>query len=414
MLVLICRKWRRIVLLSQRALQLRLFCTHGTPVSKALDCWPALPIIVQYGGCPALSPPAPEDQGNIKTALKQSGRVSSINLTVTRSHLANFANEKPFSELEELVLLSRDNTQLTLPSAFRWGPRLRRLHSTGIAFPALLRRLSSSRDLVDIQLHDVSYHRNLSPKALANALSGMAQLQSLSLHFLSTTNRITMSSHSGNRVILPAITRFSFRGITKYLEDLLARIDAPRLGDIEITLLDEPTSDVSSLLKFIGRVEIQESYRRADILFTEHSVSITLTQPAPTCLKLQVPCEAVSRQLFHIARICNLFSAFLIYVDDLRIKATRLSRMQDGTGPWTELIGLFGGTKWFYVTGGFSTEIVLALQHTDGTMLPALYKLCIREPRPHHALLREAVVSLMVSRQCSGRLIGGGVRTTVD
>jgi hypothetical protein len=31
-------------------LRLRLFCTHGTPVLKTLDCWPTLPIVVQYGG----------------------------------------------------------------------------------------------------------------------------------------------------------------------------------------------------------------------------------------------------------------------------------------------------------------------------------------------------------------------------
>ena len=135
-------------------------------------------------GISALDPPAPEDEDNIMAALKQSDRVSSISLTVTTSLLDKlYAIERPFSELEDLVLLSRDSVQLTLPSTFRWGPRLRRLHLTRIAFPALLQLLHSSRNLVDLQLHEVLNPWYFSPEALTNALSGMAQLQSLSLHF---------------------------------------------------------------------------------------------------------------------------------------------------------------------------------------------------------------------------------------
>ncbi|KAH9052268.1 hypothetical protein EDB87DRAFT_536172 [Lactarius vividus] len=128
-LVHICRKWRHIVFASQQALHLRLFCTHGTPVLKTLGCWPALPLVVQYGG----DPPAPEDEDNVVAALKQSDRVSSISLTVTSSLLEKISTiERSFSELEVLVLVYRDNTQSALPSAssFRWGSRLRTLHLT--------------------------------------------------------------------------------------------------------------------------------------------------------------------------------------------------------------------------------------------------------------------------------------------
>jgi hypothetical protein len=100
----VCQRWRQIVFASPLGLNLRLYCTYGTPVLKTLDCWPALPIIVQYGGSPNLDPPAPEDDDNIIAALKQSDRVSSINLTVTRSLLEKLsAISEPFSELEELV-----------------------------------------------------------------------------------------------------------------------------------------------------------------------------------------------------------------------------------------------------------------------------------------------------------------------
>jgi hypothetical protein len=185
-LVHVCHKWRRIVFASQRALRLRLFCTHGTPVLKSLDYWPALPIVVEYGGSPALDPPAPEDEDNILAALKRSDRVISIHLTITMSLLAKLSSIKePFSELEDLVLLYEDCMELVLPSAFRWGLRLRRLHSTGISFPSPLQQLSSSRELVDIQLHNTVGIAYLSPEAFASALSGMTQLQSLSLQLCS-------------------------------------------------------------------------------------------------------------------------------------------------------------------------------------------------------------------------------------
>jgi hypothetical protein len=75
----------RSYLTSPLGLDLRLYCTYGTPVLKTLDCWPPFPLVVNYGGSPMLDPPAPEDDGNIMAALKQSGRVSSISLTVTNS-----------------------------------------------------------------------------------------------------------------------------------------------------------------------------------------------------------------------------------------------------------------------------------------------------------------------------------------
>ena len=111
---------------------------------------------MNYGGSPLLYPPAPEDEENIMAALKQSDRVGSVSLTITNSLLENLSTiSEPFSELEELILLSQYNVQPTLPRNFRWGPRLRTLQSTGIAFPSFSQLLSFSTGLVDLQLHEI-------------------------------------------------------------------------------------------------------------------------------------------------------------------------------------------------------------------------------------------------------------------
>jgi hypothetical protein len=385
-------------------------------VLNPLDFWP-VPIVVQYGGSPALYPPAPEDEDNIMAALMQSDRVSSINLTITSSLLEKLsAIEKPFSELEDLVLLSRDSLQLTLPSTFRWGPRLRRLHLTSIACSTLPHLLHSSGSLVDLQLHEGLYPWHFSPETLTDALSGMAQLRSISLHFLSTTIRLAPPPPSGELVVLPVLAGLTFRGNTEYLEGLVARIDAPCLRDIEVTFFDEFIFDLSKLSEFIDRIEMHKSHLRAHILLSERAVCLSLIQPgAPTCLKLQVFCERLSEQLFPMARICIGFSAVLLNVEDLRISATRRSIWGDVMGyQWLMLIELFTGVKWLHIAENISTNIVRTFQLPDRRLnlntvtpvLPALHKLYIPQPETRHAPLPEAVVSFITSRRLFGHHIG--------
>ena len=116
----VCRGWRQVVFGSTLGLHLRIYCTYGTSFSKTLYCWPPFPLVVDYGGSPMLDSPAPEDEEIIIFALKQVDRVCSISLIVTNSLLEKLtAITEPLSELEDLVLFSRDNMRLTLPTTFR-------------------------------------------------------------------------------------------------------------------------------------------------------------------------------------------------------------------------------------------------------------------------------------------------------
>jgi hypothetical protein len=407
----ICRKWRRIVFDSQRALQIRLYFTHGTQVLKTLECWPTLPIVIRYGGSPALDPPTPEDEDNIVAALLQSDFVTSISLTVTVSLWEKLsAIQMPFSELEDLVLLSQTEKWLTLPDAFQWGPRLRRLHLTGmmITFSAqVLQLLHSSKNLVELRLHKVLYPPRFLPDGLPNALSDMVQLQSISLHFLSTVKYPTSPPPSGKLVVLPALTRLKFQGRTEHLEDLVTRIDTPLLGQIEITFLNESNLDLSKLRTFIDQTGMHKSHRRADILASDFAISISLTRPGdPTCLKFQLPRRPLSDHQSFMAQICAQFYAFLFNVEDLVI-STRYFGQEgrfDG-GEWLDAFNSFTGVKWFHLIGNLSTDIVHALNTRREAVLPALHKLYIPQPTPRDGLLTGAVVSLMSSRLLSGHPI---------
>ena len=412
-----CRKWRHIVFTSQQALHLRLFCSSGTPVSETLDCWPPLPIVLEYGGSLALDPPSPEDELNIIAAFKRSDRVSSISLTITTSllHKLLYMIKKPFLELEDLIILSRDSV-LTLPTSFLWGPRLRRLHLTRIALPPLLQLLSSSRNLVDLRLHEVlkpRYYLIEELTELTNALSGMVQLQSLSLHFLFTGYYLPPPRHD-RRIDLPALTHLSLRGSAKFLERLILSIDAPRLKDTQVTVDGKLIYNFSKLGEFVNRIEINKSHHQLHILSSEDAISISLTQPRDsTCFKLQLLSWELDSQLFAMSYILRHFSAFLLNVEDLRISVTQTSSQEDSlcSERWLGLLKLFTGVKWLHLDGihaNHSTAIVRALREAHRqhkTVRSALHKLYLPHT-PHHAPLSEAVVSFMASFWRSGSPIG--------
>ena len=409
-----CRRWQQVILKSPLGLRLRLHCTYGTPVLKTLDCWPPLPLIVNYGGYPMLKPPAPKDNDNIITALKHSDRVSAISLTLTKSLLEKLSTiSEPFSELEELVLLSQDKSRLTLPNAFGWGARVRTLHVTGIVIPALPRLLSST-SLIDIQLHEIPMAGYFSPQAFANALSGASHLGSLSLHFLSfppRRNYVDFPPPGGHQIVLPALTCFKYRGISKYLDSFVARIDAPRLGDIDISFFSQPTINASQLGQSIERIVMPTSFIEADIQATSHTISISFKNSGtPTRLRLQISCKQLDWQLSSMAQVCDQFSPFLFRVQYLAFNTNDFSSEQDDVGDeqWLQLIRSFGGTRTLSIAGEFTTRILCALQpvdegHTSNTtVLPALRNLRVRKPGTLDWPFWNGAQTLVTSRGLSG------------
>ena len=358
--------------------------------------------------------PNTEDEDNIMAALKQSDRVTSVSLIVTKSLLEKLsAVERPFSELEELVLRSRDSVPLILPSAFRWGLRLRTLHLTRAAIPTLQELLTPCTGLVDLRLHQIPKIGYFPPEALATALSKMTHLRLLSLHFLSFTfpRNYRGLRESCERVVLLSLTSFKYRGTSKYLDSFLARIDAPRLRDIDIRFFSQPQMVAFHLARFINRIETQKSHRQTDILSSEHAISISFTQPeVPLRLELHISCNLLARQLSSMAQICIGLSSFLLNVEDLCISVTRTISGQDDSDreEWLNLTRPFIGTKWVHVVGEHSTNLMLALRHSQirrETVLPSLCKLSIREPEPRCAPSRDAVVSFMHSRRRLGHII---------
>ena len=208
-------------------------------------------------------------------------------------------------------------------------------------------------------------------------------------------------------LVLPALTHLKYRGTSKYLDNFVARIDAPHLGDIDIIFFSQPMIDASQLGQFIERVDLQTSLTRAEIETSEHAISVSFNNSSTSApLRLRISCRQSDWQLFCMAQICEQFFPFLFCVRDVGINTTQSSSGQDGVGgdQWLELISAFGGAQDCHVAGEQVTEILCALCPADGlnmtdtAVLPALHILRVEKPIAMGGPSWEAVQSFVTTR----------------
>ncbi|KAH9172849.1 hypothetical protein EDB89DRAFT_1905747 [Lactarius sanguifluus] len=255
----VCRRWRQIIFESPHRLNLRIFCTYGTPVRKNLGIWPALPIVMDYADYNYLVGVPPNDEDNVVAALEHPDRVSYLALGITGSQLDKMAAmmQEPFSVLKGLYIRSDDEDALVLPAKFLGGsaPRLQSIILDGILLSASPTLLLSATDLVWLHLFNLPPTCYIAPKAMAACLAVLPRLESIVIEFQSATPRPDrISLPPATRMVLPALTFFRFVGASEYLEDLVAQIDSPQLDRIKIDYFDQFFDfQVTQLSKFIDR-----------------------------------------------------------------------------------------------------------------------------------------------------------------
>ncbi|KAI0249327.1 hypothetical protein BJV78DRAFT_1362967, partial [Lactifluus subvellereus] len=164
--------------------------------------------------------------------------------------------QEPFPALT-LLQLRTCETAPALPDMFLGGsaPRLQVLDLRGIPFPGLPRLLLSASDLSDLTLLGIPHTGYISPEALVEGLSALTRLTRFSIGFESPASRPDQRPPPLTRVILPALEDLRFRGVSEYLEDLVARIDAPRLDFLHISFVNRIIFSIQQL-PFIGRAGI--------------------------------------------------------------------------------------------------------------------------------------------------------------
>jgi F-box-like len=411
-LVHVCQRWRYIILESPRRLNLYILCTYATPVRDMLNIWPPFPIQITSHGFGV--------GDNIIAALEHRDRVCAISLDLTDSPwewegIAKVMLQERFPALTYLHLQSYGETLPALPDTFLQGsaPRLRRILLRHILFPALPKLLLSCVDLYELYLYRIPEY--VSPEAMVTSLAALTRLGFLSLEFESSGSNPhkTRLPPPFTRTEIPSLTYLRFQGVSEYLEDLVARIDAPKLQHLKISLYNpwQLLFDIRQLARFICRLEVLSSPNYAEVTFSNYRVKTILYQLGgtnpPQKLELEIKSWDFDRQLSSIVQLWNQSLSLLSCVEQLDVLDSRnypaLQGIMDNT-QWLDLFRPFTAVRILRISHKMRRHIVSALQEFSGNMatevLPALGSLYLEGYEPLGPV-RRAIEPYITARQVS-------------
>jgi len=317
---------------------------------------------------------------------------------------------------------STQSAAVVLPDSFLGGfaPRLQELNLNHIRFPALPKLLLSANYLVDLSLWNIPHSGYISPEVLASCVSSLTMLKELSLKFdpddfpRSPPDRKSRLPSSLTCVDLPALIRFYFWGMNEYLEDFVARINAPLLCKLSMVFIDHLLFDISQITRFIGRIEIFKVLNRAEVLLHDEYIDITLYMQEvefdDTNLVLEIPSEL---QLSPLVQVCSsslLPLSSLEHLDlDIAEDSDWLLLLQDDPDTentkWLEILKPFISVKSLWLSENLAPHVVRALQELTAErateVLPALQSIFLKEYQPLGDV-QEALGQFIAARQLSG------------
>jgi hypothetical protein len=395
----VCQRWRYVVFASPRRLNLRLLCPRRRRVREMLGIWPAFPIVIwdTVGFTP--------DKDNIIAALEHRDRVCEIKLgflTRLQSEKLVPLMQESFSALTKLQIesewysLERDEVAV-LPDSFLGGsaPHLRFLCLTSISFPAFPNFLLSASNLVYLYLSKIP-SGYISPEMVA-ALSALTKLEDMRLCFGYPDSDSDLKDPAPpplTRSVLPALKGLELRGDGEYLDDFVARIDAPSINYLKIAFTDRPlfVNNFFHLPQFIGGVENLRSFDFAGFDLWHHAMDVTLSLQKwtrgslPGALHLNFLCDA-DGPLSSLVEACNTSLLPLSNIENFNISAKDLNRdSQSGFNTedpqWLEVLRKLSAAKSLSLGSmhtvppvAFALKQVVEEGMTD--VLPAIQKLSV-------------------------------------
>ena len=409
-LVHVCRKWRNVVFGSPLRLGLRLLCTSSTPVRETLDVWPLLPIVIRVKGINI------KVVDNILAALEHNDRIRELELFLVPNSQMEYvlaAMQQPFPTLTCLWLQPQlqGETAPVVHASFLGGsaPRLHALRLYNISFLGLPKLLLSATHLVDLDFGRIPHSGYISPEAIVTGLSMLTRLERLVIGFDSPRSCPDRKSRRSPpiRTLLPVLVKLLFKGVSEYLEDLVARINAPLLDNLVITFFHQLIFDTPQLAQFINRTPKFTAYDEARVFFSCWHVSVKLPQTFEGTLELTILCKQADWQLSSLAQVCSLsfLQALIPTLERLYIELefSRLYWQDDiESSQWLELFHPFTAVKDLHLSQELVTRIAPVLQEFVGErvtdVLPALQALFLEEPIPSGPV-REAIGQFVAARK---------------
>ena len=389
-LIHVCWRWRSVVFASPTFLDLRLVCGPWTRV-ESIAIWPPLPTFIRN----MVDYPMPEDY-DFGAAVANHNHVHEIVLFhLSSSQLRRLAPamQQQFPALIHLLLESTSDSRPApvLPDGFLGGlaPSLQSLKLSYIPFPALPKLLLSATDLVNLTLWNIPHSGYFSPEAIVTGLAVLANLKSLAIAFKSPRSlpdKKNRRPQPPTRTALPALTHFCFHGVSEYLEDLAARIDAPLLDSIQINFFHQLIFDTPQLAQYMGHATRFQALNKARLVFGDDGVRVESLLPSLTS-RLRISCRGLDWQLSSLAQVLTSFTPSVYRVEQLYIHSSGYlpSRLQDEIEnmQWLEIFHPFSAVKKLFVCQEFapcigSTPQDRVSERVAG-VLPALESLILED-----------------------------------
>jgi hypothetical protein len=285
-----------------------------------------------------------------------------------------------------------------------------------VSFPALPALLSSASNLVTLSLQNVPDTGYISPEAMVISLSQLTKLESLKLRFQSSKScRGRESQHSPlpTRVDLPVLTSFEFRGVSEYLEVLVARIDAPLLNYFEITFFSQGEFHTSHLSEFISRVPKFQTLKEARVVFSGGNISVRVPSPreplGDTVVTMGISHQDPNWWPSSLARLfTSTFPSFLT-VEHLYMRLPPAHWQVTEDSEWLELLHPFAAVKNLYLSKKIGLHVAPALVElaSDERIteeLPALENIFFADLQPTGSV-QQAINYFAYTRWVSGQPI---------
>jgi hypothetical protein len=363
---------------------------------------------------------------NITDALEYHDRVCQIELSLKWGLEEIFdAFEEPFPELTVLKLHStRTPDPIFLFSDQYLGgtTRLRSLSLTRIPIPGLPNLLLSSTDLVDLRLVEIPISVFISPDEMVTTLSALTRLQVLHLgpefdeyHPDWENRRLPLPTST----VLPSLIELRFKGVIDYLDDFMARVDAPLLDRLDIVVSFHNrviVLNTPQILRFISHVpklqSLGEAHIGIDIDGFKVWIKFLSTRTSSGVLKLEILCIEPEEQFPCLAQFCHSPLFPLPTLETLHIDGSTYSRerWRDFTenARWLELLRPFTSVKNLYLSKDSTGRIAPALGQLGGEIvtevLPTLENVFI-EKFQNSGHVNEAFWKFAATRQLSGHPI---------
>ena len=376
-LVHVCRHWRDLVFASPYRLNLRLYCTPVTTARMSLNIWPALPLLILANeGDPV---------NNVIAPLEHNDRIRHVEVVLgpyTTREIETLwtAMQVPFPELTALRLGRGDSSSVPiLPDSFLGGsvPRLRYLGLTSIPFPGIPKLLLSATHLVQLRLTNIPHSGYISPEAMVTCLSPLTSLEVLHLNFESPQSGPDLETQPPflpTRFVLPTLEQLWFKGANEYLEEFLARIDAPQVYTLSIAFFNDIDYSTSELIQFISRTPKLGVYNEAWFIFHSCEAQVGLRPQLKSSdhrmVTIRILCQVLNWQFSSLTQVCALSFRLLLTMENLYIYEEQYPRLEwkddiEDTD-WLDLLHPFSAVKNLYLSRQIAPRIAPALQELTG------------------------------------------------